>query len=379
MYGPATRTGNAWQYESSFVHAGGPSHPHTSKSALFCVTVSGVLKMFWSQGHGRQEETSVELDTITSSEDVVTHASIASDKSECYPRLDLFCVPDIVSAEFLIVALAKASGHLRLMKVEINWNITPVGGDRPPNAQNATLNPTLTDKHLAATYWNQNASVDPNLEGFKTTMSQLQVLPSLMDNTGKNTAPPVIVVVRACTPSPASYQTAQTILDRWEAIEQRQPLHEAFVELGSRRNKSASELPLVTSLKRLDPIVINKVVIGLQSIYFGKVLMLAFSDGTVEYRDRFTFEELYTAEDTSKVMNLRQVGWSFTDNGACGSSSSRDSESFRTKLPYLGHQTAFSPTFCSMIQMSDDGKIRWSKLHFPAGEIGESMQSRKFS
>lgn len=42
----------------------------------------------------------------------------------------------------------------------------------------------------------------------------------------------------------------------------------------------------------------------------------------------------------------------------------------------LGQQVAFSPTYCSMIQMGDDGKIRWNKLHFPLGDIGNSMQDR---
>ena len=42
----------------------------------------------------------------------------------------------------------------------------------------------------------------------------------------------------------------------------------------------------------------------------------------------------------------------------------------------LGQQVAFSPTYCSMIQMGDDGKVRWNKLHFPLGDIGNSMQDR---
>jgi mediator of RNA polymerase II transcription subunit 16 len=81
MYGPASKNGNSWQYESSFVHAGGPNHPQTSKSAFFCVTVSGHLKMYFPQAGGRQEERSIELENVNFSGDAVTHASIASDKS----------------------------------------------------------------------------------------------------------------------------------------------------------------------------------------------------------------------------------------------------------------------------------------------------------
>lgn len=140
-----------------------------------------------------------------------------------------------------------------------------------------------------------------------------------MDHTGKNTAPPMIIAIRSRAPNEGSYQMAQSTVDRWEAIEQRQTLHAAFEQLGSRRNSISSDLPNGMRLRKLDPIVMNKVVIGFHAIHFGKVLVLAFADGTIEYRDRFSFEELYNTEDTNKVMNLRQVGWRFEDEGPCRS------------------------------------------------------------
>jgi mediator of RNA polymerase II transcription subunit 16 len=117
----------------------------------------------------------------------------------------------------------------------------------------------------------------------------------------------------------ASYEMAQTVIDRWEAVEQQQPLQSAILDLGNKKGKATSELPTITILRKLEPIVIDKTIIGFQSIQFGKVIVLTFADGTVKYRDRFTFEELYAAENPSKIMNLRQVGWSFTDHGPCTS------------------------------------------------------------
>lgn len=83
MYGPANKHGNGYQYESSFVHAGGPAHPTPSKSvnALFTITTNGTLKMFWS-GANRFEETTMELESVNSSDDLVTHATMASEKSK---------------------------------------------------------------------------------------------------------------------------------------------------------------------------------------------------------------------------------------------------------------------------------------------------------
>lgn len=218
--------------------------------------------------------------------------------------------------EHLLLALATTSKQLRLVKVDINWG----GGnqaDKGAMTQNKALNPTLIEKHLATTSWLQGGPNDAGHDAFMTELSHLEVLPSLLDNTGKNTVPPMVIAIRSRTPNDGSFQMAQSIIDRWEAIEQRQGLHSAFEQLGNRRNSISSELPSATQLRKVDSVIINKVVISFNNINFGKVLVLAFADGTVEYRDRFTFEELYTTEETTRVMNLRQVGWNFSSEGPC--------------------------------------------------------------
>ncbi|KAL7786186.1 mediator complex, subunit Med16 [Trichoderma ceciliae] len=338
MYGPATKNGNAYQYDSSFVHASGPSHPHSSKSALFCVTISGMLKMFWSQNNNRMEETTMELESVNSLDELVTHAALASDK------------------RFLLVAVATSSKQLRLLKIEIQWGGPGSQPDKNPLPQNARLSPSLVEKHLAATTWLQTGPGEADNDSSMAELSHLHVLPSIMDNTGKSTAPPMIVAIRTRAPANGSYQVAQTVIDRWEAVvEPRHNLHLAFEQLGSRRNSDAPEQTAHTRLRKLEPIIINKVLISFQTIQFGKVLVCTMADGTIEYRDRYTFEEIYATENTSKVMTLRQVGWTFGEDGPC-------------------QQVAFSPTHCSMIQMSEDGKIRWCKLQYPLGDIGNSNQ-----
>ncbi|UKZ66623.1 uncharacterized protein TrAtP1_007795 [Trichoderma atroviride] len=343
MYGPAVKKGHAYQYESSFVHASGPSHPHSSKSALFCVTVSGMLKMFWSQNNNRMEETTMELESVNSLDELVTHAALASDRRH------------------LLVAVATSSKQLRLLKIEIQWGGPGSQPDKNPLPQNARLSPSLVEKHLAATTWLQTGSRDANNDISMAELSHLHVLPSIMDNTGKSIVPPTIVAIRTRSPTPGSYQVAQTVIDRWEAVSSpQQNLHQAFEQLGSRRNSDATEQTAPTRLRKLEPIILNKMVISFQSTQFGKVLILTMTDGTVEYRDRYTFEEIYTTEDSDKVMNLRQVGWAFSGEGPC-------------------QQVAFSPTQCSMIQMSEDGKIKWCKLQYPLGDIGNSHQDAHYA
>jgi len=181
----------------------------------------------------------------------------------------------------------------------------------------ARLNPALVETHLSSASWLHGSANDANNDATMAQLSHIQVLPSLLDSAGKNTIPPVIITVRSRASADGSYGTAQSIIDRWEVVEQRQNLHSAFEQLGGRRNSVSSDIPSSTKLKKLDSVVINKVVIGFQAIQFNKVMLLTMSDGSVEFRDRVTFEEVYAGEDLNKIMNLRQVGWAFTDNGPC--------------------------------------------------------------
>lgn len=56
------------------------THPHASKTALFSVTTGGMLKMHWLQYNNTYQETTKELESVHSSEDLITHAAITSDK-----------------------------------------------------------------------------------------------------------------------------------------------------------------------------------------------------------------------------------------------------------------------------------------------------------
>ncbi|KOS16661.1 Mediator of RNA polymerase II transcription subunit 16 [Escovopsis weberi] len=337
-YGPATRNGYQYHYEKSVVHAVAPSHPHLAKSALVCVTLNGSLKLFWSQNNNKLEETVIELESVLSADELVTHAAIGSDKKN------------------LLVAVATSSRQLRLIKIEIEWAGPGSQTDKTSLPQNARLSPSLIETHLAATSWLQAVPGDAGNDASLAELSSLHLLPSVLESTGKSTAAPMIVTVRSRAHHAGSYQMAQTIIDRWEVLgEQQRNLHPAFEQLGSRRNDGPEEQGLYTRLRKLEPVILNRVVLLLQVTQHGRVLVLVMSDGTVEYRDRLSFEEIYQNEGTDRIMNLRQVGWAFSDEGLC-------------------QQVAFSPTQCSMIQLGEDGKFRWIKLHFPLGDIGNSHQ-----
>lgn len=216
----------------------------------------------------------------------------------------------------MLLALATTAKQLRLVKIEIQWGQT-AQPDKAPGRVPGTLSPSLVEKHLATANWLQGGPGDSSLDTSMIELSHLEVLPSILDNTGKNPSAPMVVTVRSRTPNEGSYQVAQTVFDRWEVVEQKQSLSSAWEQLGSRRNSISSELPPVTQMSKISNITSNKVVIAFHTLNFGKTLVLAFADGSVEYRDRLTFDEMYTTQELDKIMNLRQVGWTFSDEGPC--------------------------------------------------------------
>ncbi|KAH7329090.1 mediator of RNA polymerase II transcription subunit 16 [Stachybotrys elegans] len=337
LYGPANKHGNAFQYESSFVHITGPVHPAANKSALLCVTTGGMLKMFWPQLNNKIEETTMELESVNSSADLVTHAAMASDRKS------------------LLLAMATSSSQLSLVKIDIMWAGAGAQHDKSaPLPPGTRLSPSLIEKHLATTTWIQNGQPDMSDASSAPDLTNLHVLPAMINSTGKNIVPPVVVAIRIPA-STAPYGGSQTVIDRWEAVEQKQGVHSAFEQLGNRRNSVSSEPPSVTQLRKLDPIVLDRVLINFHTIHFGKVVVLTFADSSVEYRDRFTFEEIYNSEDLMKVTVLRQAGWAYNEDRTC-------------------QQVAYSPTQCSMVQIGDDGKLVWSKLQYTLDDMGSPAQ-----
>lgn len=73
----------------------------------------------------------------------------------------------------------------------------------------------------------------------------------------------------------------------------------------------------MTRLRKLEPIVVPKVVIGIHTMQFGRVICFAFSDGTVQYRDRFTMDEIYHVQDLHRITSPLQVGFHFEPETPC--------------------------------------------------------------
>ena len=84
LHAPIVKDNSNYQIETTLIFNQGPFHPNQNRSAFFCVTTNGLLKMFWTQNNGKVEETPHELESVTSADELVTHAAICSDP-RCKP------------------------------------------------------------------------------------------------------------------------------------------------------------------------------------------------------------------------------------------------------------------------------------------------------
>ena len=53
----------------------------------------------------------------------------------------------------------------------------------------------------------------------------------------------------------------------------------------------------------------NKIITGIFLVAHGTIVCLTYNDGTVEHRDRFTMEELYTEVNMERINSILEVGF----------------------------------------------------------------------
>ena len=84
MFRVVTRNNdNNWVYRLSSHKRLEPSNPLDGKSALFLVTMNGLLRLlFQQQADGRWNEVKADLEYVSSSLDFLTHAALGCDSGK---------------------------------------------------------------------------------------------------------------------------------------------------------------------------------------------------------------------------------------------------------------------------------------------------------
>ncbi|KAK3330204.1 mediator complex subunit 16-domain-containing protein [Apodospora peruviana] len=345
FYGPAVWEETKYRYETSPVLGWGPWHPNPAKSALVCVTTNGLLKLIYSQHNNRVEETVLELESVTSSDDLITHASLCSDRNT------------------LLIALATASKQLRVVRATLQWGL-PQQADKQAPPGSMPLSPSMKEKHVAVTSWLQHGPNEPALDTSMAQLSHIEMLPPAfvrLPNNTQHVHPPLVLTVRSYLPPDSSpySQDPQSVIDRWEILSDHpQTVHPAFEQLGAKNGSVSVAPPTMARLRKLESIAVPKIIVSISMLQLGKVICFTFSDGTVQYRDRLTMNEVYNEHNVNSIMSLHQVGFQFTNDTPC-------------------LQSVFSPTGCSFAQICEDGEVKWNKMHYPMEEFNVAMQGNR--
>ena len=122
--------------------------------------------------------------------------------------------------------------------------------------------------------------------------------------------------------------------------------------------------------------VVHKIVIGVSLVHFGKVLCIGYSDGSVEYRDRFTMAELYREPNLDRINSILDIGFSQNGDPSC---KYRPADLLlRYLINDLGLQMALSPTNFSMVQLCEDSKVKWHSINYTIADI-ESMTDSMYT
>lgn len=193
-------------------------------------------------------------------------------------------------------------------------------------------------------------------------LSNLYILPAAPDGPSQIADLPVILTVRHHLPSSTAQfnQDTHTIIDRWEVREAAQTVHSAFEQLSSRRNSAASQPGQATFLKKLDGFTVGKIALSIDSIVHDRMLVFSYSDGSVEYRNRWSLAELYTEGSIDQFSHLSQTGFMIMDDEPC-------------------LQTALSPTSFSTVRLGITGKMKWKCLTFQMGQITSDTEESQYS
>ena len=208
-----------YKHETSYTKVLGPCHPHGSRSALISITTNGLFRLMFQTNNNRFEETAIELESITSSDDLITHAAVCNDRNT------------------LLIALATSSKQLRIIRAAISWsNDKP--SEKQAHPQNAAIAPSILEQHVAVVPWLQHDSNDPVLDESMSQLSHIEILPFIpKDKSHQAIHNPVVLTVRTHLPAEGASMYEQeptSVIERWEVVsEQPQTLHPAFAQLNT--------------------------------------------------------------------------------------------------------------------------------------------------
>ncbi|KAL9116271.1 MAG: hypothetical protein Q9187_007206, partial [Circinaria calcarea] len=290
---PVVRSGDRWVHAVTHYKSKGPYNP-SGKAALLTITRSGFVRLLYQSQDGQWQDVRQEFYSVSTSLALLTHATLCPHEDDA-----------------ILLLVYTSNKQLRLYRITIQWPQTNLGGQLPSGASL----PSLTIRHLKEVNDCFPMTVDnDHHSSFLLTppsdayLSHLELLPR----------GPELPALSNGFHSPELREESFTVVSRWELRNEESTLHSSFDILASKRSGSSSstDLKREATLKRLDDVHNDRVLIHIQQLSLSSILAMAYSDGSIEFRDRVTL--LCLPDDESEaISSLGQSGFGFSDTQSC--------------------------------------------------------------
>lgn len=261
-------------------------HAADQRNAFLYVSRDASLTLMY-QIEGTWHSTSVKLETLATSDDMLTHAAMGED------------------GDHLLLVTHELRKRFRLYKISITWNASQQ--TRSNGMQYTAVAPTLEIGHLTMVGHIAAQHADA------ARLSLLKIIPATpaFVEYGTVTSPTILAVfTRAPMPVDPTQQVQElfSVISRWHLEMVTPTLHESFLKLKKSNSITPTQAP-VSVLRRQEDIITNRIVTSVSGQVCNTVLCLPASDGTIEFRDRATMTSIEPYGESDAVSSLAQSGF----------------------------------------------------------------------
>lgn len=236
LYRPTVKQNGQWKFAVSQHKLMGPHNPSTNKSALVAVTRGGGIRILLQGQDMRWQDAKAEIDGISTSAELLTHAALCADKGKCSWVVTVWYLPSTDST--MLLATFSARKRLRFYRVGIDFQQMLF------NTQHLT-----TIDYCAPL--DQPVNSLPLSYSAAFQLSHLHLLPPGPE-TGQEHKAPLILAVFSQVPDHTQDLTAReelcSILARWQFCSRKPRLHSSFEQLMPKKTNSIFPGDLPVSL-----------------------------------------------------------------------------------------------------------------------------------
>lgn len=339
---PATRNGNEWSCKLRVNDARYMANPHEGKLAFFTISRSGTIRLFYQNDREPWSESRFQIGEPTDSGYLLSHAAFAN------------------GPDFLFLATYDLSRRLKLYKVRVDWTTDFTADNRQMTIKNAQIIVEYLDidNHCSpqpATDTNSLVAPQSIVRAKLSSLSFIAMPPS--DPTSQPTSYQILGVYTYVDSQPMTQQLSAscTVLARWNINEKQHVLHDSFVG-PEFKNPKSTKSDTTTGLIRLDDVILHKIVLSTMVTNFETTLVIAFSDGTIEFRDRETLDIILPDDSDSHVSGLAQTGFAYLSSKGCAD----------IALSYSG---------CMAALVRTDGTVELQKMEYLQGWTDYDLNS----